>query len=139
MLMQAIFLVKNYAVKHKNSTFASVFHGIRFKVRRLFVATTSNFFFVPVRSASKLPETAMQCVMLRGSRRVYQIGRILSGGRDGSMERTENRIFSIKLIVWSRPDGCGRGGLVAVATGRDPTVKICLIMMRCGWVYVNLC
>ena len=90
----------------------------------------------------------MQCVMLRGSRRVCQIGRILSGGRDGSMEPPENRILSIKLIVWSRLDGCGRGGsrvgcgcggLVAVATGRDPTVKICLIMMRCGWVYVNLC
>ena len=26
-------------------TFAPVFHGIRFKVRRLFVVTTSNFFF----------------------------------------------------------------------------------------------
>lgn len=26
-------------------TFASVFHGIRFKVRRLFVVMTSNFFF----------------------------------------------------------------------------------------------
>ena len=25
-------------------TFASVFHGIRFKVRRLFVVMTSNFF-----------------------------------------------------------------------------------------------
>ncbi len=25
-------------------TFASVFHGIRFKVRRLFVGMTSNFF-----------------------------------------------------------------------------------------------
>ncbi len=44
MLMHAFFLAKNYAVKHKNSTFASVFHGIRFKVRRLFVAMTSNFF-----------------------------------------------------------------------------------------------
>ena len=31
-------------------TFASVFHGIRFKVRRLFVETTSNFFFVTVSS-----------------------------------------------------------------------------------------
>ena len=49
MLMQAIFLVKNYAVKHKTPTFASVFHGIRFKVRRLFVAMTGNFFlYLPV-------------------------------------------------------------------------------------------
>lgn len=27
-------------------TFASVFHGIRFKVRRLFVVMTSNFFLI---------------------------------------------------------------------------------------------
>ena len=27
------------------TTFAPVFHGIRFKVRRLFVVTTSNFFY----------------------------------------------------------------------------------------------
>ncbi len=44
MLTQRDFLPQNYAAKHKSNTFASVFHGIRFKVRRLFVATTSNFF-----------------------------------------------------------------------------------------------
>ena len=37
-------MLKNYAIKHKISTFASVFHGIRFKVKGLFVGTTSNFF-----------------------------------------------------------------------------------------------
>ena len=141
MLMQAIFLVKNYAVKHKNSTFASVFHGIRFKVRRLFVATTSNFFFVPVRSASKLPETAMQCVMLRGSRGVYQIGRILSGGRDGSMETPENRIFSIELIVWLRLGRLrqdGRGS-VAVGCGRDRSRPYCENLFNNYVGVVDLC
>jgi hypothetical protein len=42
--MQQSFWLKNYAIKHISSIFASVFHGIRFKVRRLFVVTTSNFF-----------------------------------------------------------------------------------------------
>ena len=42
--MNQIFLSQKYAVKHKSFTFASVFHGIRFKVRRLFVGMTSNFF-----------------------------------------------------------------------------------------------
>jgi hypothetical protein len=44
MLGRCIFLPKNYAEKHKSCTFASVFHGIRFKVRRLFVGMTDNFF-----------------------------------------------------------------------------------------------
>ena len=44
MLNQIIFLLENYVVKHKIHTFASVFHGIRFKVRRLFVGMTDNFF-----------------------------------------------------------------------------------------------
>ena len=44
MLTQLILLLKNYVAKHKNLTFASVFHGIRFKVRRLFVVMTDNFF-----------------------------------------------------------------------------------------------
>ena len=38
------FMLEKYVVKHKMLNFASVFHGIRFKVRRLFVETTSNFF-----------------------------------------------------------------------------------------------
>ena len=37
-------------------TFASVFHGIRFKERRLFVVRTSNFFFVPCPTPSKCSE-----------------------------------------------------------------------------------
>ena len=37
-------MVKNYVVQHKNITFVTVFHGIRFKVRRLFVVMTDNFF-----------------------------------------------------------------------------------------------
>jgi hypothetical protein len=51
--MQQSFLLKNYAVKHISSIFASVFHGIRFKVRRLFVVTTSNF-FVPASSGVEI-------------------------------------------------------------------------------------
>ena len=38
--------MKNIVVKHKTTIFAPVFHGIRFKVKRLFVVRTSNFFFV---------------------------------------------------------------------------------------------
>ena len=37
-------MVKNYVVQHKSITFVTVFHGIRFKVRRLFVVMTDNFF-----------------------------------------------------------------------------------------------
>ena len=37
-------LMKNIVVKHKTAIFAPVFHGIRFKVKRLFVVRTSNFF-----------------------------------------------------------------------------------------------
>jgi len=44
MLSKEKFMPKNYVVKHKVYTFASVFHGIRFKVRRLFVVMTDNFF-----------------------------------------------------------------------------------------------
>jgi hypothetical protein len=38
-------LAEYYARIQKTFTFASVFHGIRFKVRRLFVVMTSNFFW----------------------------------------------------------------------------------------------
>ena len=33
-----------FAISNNSLTFASVFHGIRFKVRKLFVVMTSNFF-----------------------------------------------------------------------------------------------
>ena len=46
--MKFIFMLKKYVVKHIMHNFASVFHGIRFKVKRLFVATTSNFFYVKI-------------------------------------------------------------------------------------------
>ena len=39
-----IFCLKVMFYNIFNYNFASVFHGIRFKVRRLFVAMTSNFF-----------------------------------------------------------------------------------------------
>ncbi len=42
-------------------TFASVFHGIRFKVRRLFVGTTSNFFCPYEKAAS--PQFHNDCFM----------------------------------------------------------------------------
>ena len=37
-------MVKNYVIQYKSITFVTVFHGIRFKVRRLFVVMTDNFF-----------------------------------------------------------------------------------------------
>ncbi len=36
-----------YSIKIMH-TFASVYHGIRFKVRRLFVVMTSNFFYLDI-------------------------------------------------------------------------------------------
>ena len=52
MLTSIIFLLKYFAGFRYTTTFAPVFHGIRFKVRRLFVVMTSNFF---------LPQTNRQC------------------------------------------------------------------------------
>ena len=45
-LIIAILMLENYVVKHKTCTFVPVFHGIRFKVRRLFVGMTDNFFIL---------------------------------------------------------------------------------------------
>jgi len=47
MLTSITFLLKYFAGFRYTTTFAPVFHGIRFKVRRLFVVMTSNFFFAP--------------------------------------------------------------------------------------------
>ena len=51
MLTYIIFLLKYFAGFRYTTTFAPVFHGIRFKVRRLFVVMTSNF-FLPKRTGS---------------------------------------------------------------------------------------
>ena len=45
--------VKNFANIKKVANFAAVFHGIRFKVRRLFVVTTSNFLIFVVLTKTK--------------------------------------------------------------------------------------
>jgi AraC-like DNA-binding protein len=51
-------------------TFASVFHGIRFKVRRLFVGTTSNFFCPYEKAAS--PQFHNDCFMEKNKELCHQ-------------------------------------------------------------------
>ncbi len=58
-------MLQNYVVKHIISNFASVFHGIRFKVKRLFVARTSNFFLlIPIHTISFCPELEVDAVVV---------------------------------------------------------------------------
>ncbi len=50
------FFEQNLHPLKKVYTFVSVFHGIRFKVRRLFVVMTSNFFLHPYKRCKQLDD-----------------------------------------------------------------------------------